>query len=342
VDARDLGDPDPGQERTAAHPPPLVCRALGAARDDGTAGLMGLQQFERRLERLVEGAFARAFRGSLQPVEIGRRLTREMDLRRTVAPRGTLAPNRFTVVLSRSDRDRFAPIESELISELEDVAREHADAERYVLLGPISIVMETDEDLAGGTVLISGEMAKPAAVMPEPVPGAPAPGGPVPGAPALAGPVPAGPAPGSPAPSGPAPGAPVAGAPALSAPALGAPAPGPPAPGGPVTAPPVVAVQASLVLADGHRVDLGTKPLIVGRLPDSGLVLTDPNVSRYHAEIRLALDATRDLRAPEYEVCDMGSTNGTRVNGIAITGAQVLQDGDSVTIGATTMRFERS
>jgi pSer/pThr/pTyr-binding forkhead associated (FHA) protein len=104
----------------------------------------------------------------------------------------------------------------------------------------------------------------------------------------------------------------------------------------------VVAVQAGLVLADGHRVELGTKPLIVGRLPDSGLVLTDPNVSRYHAEIRLALDATRDLRAPEYEVCDMGSTNGTRVNGIAIAGAQVLQDGDSVTIGATTMRFERS
>ena len=49
---------------------------------------MGLQQFERRLERMVEGVFARAFRGSLQPVEIGRRLTREMDLRRTIAPRG--------------------------------------------------------------------------------------------------------------------------------------------------------------------------------------------------------------------------------------------------------------
>ena len=65
---------------------------------------MGLQQFERRLERLVEGVFAKAFRGALQPVEIGRRLTREMDLRRTVAPKGTLTPNQFTVVLSASDR----------------------------------------------------------------------------------------------------------------------------------------------------------------------------------------------------------------------------------------------
>ena len=121
---------------------------------------MGLQQFERRLERMVEGVFARAFRGSLQPVEIGRRLTREMDLRRTMAPRGTITPNQFTVVLSPSDRDRFAPIEGELITELEDVAREHVSAERYVLLGPISITMETDDDLAAGMVLISGQMAR--------------------------------------------------------------------------------------------------------------------------------------------------------------------------------------
>ena len=121
---------------------------------------MGLQQFERRLERMVEGVFARAFRSSLQPVEIGRRLTREMDLRRTMAPRGTITPNQFTVVLSPSDRDRFAPIEGELISELEEVAREHASAERYVLLGPVTITMETDDDLAAGMVLMSGEMAK--------------------------------------------------------------------------------------------------------------------------------------------------------------------------------------
>jgi hypothetical protein len=272
---------------------------------------MGLQQFERRLERLVEGIFARAFRGSLQPVEIGRRLTREMDLRRTMAPRGTIAPNRFTVVVSPSDRDRFAPIEGELISELEDVGREHADAERYVLLGPISIEMKTDDELSAGVVLVSGEMVKAAAAAPDP--GRAAVGG-----------------------SGPRP----AGA------AVGAdPDPGPGPAGGAVgTDPgpdPAPAAPPSLLLPDGHRIHLGTKPLVVGRLPDSGLVLTDPNVSRYHAEIRLALGVTRDLRAPEYEVCDMGSTNGTKVNGIAITGAQVLHAGDTVTVGATNMRFER-
>ena len=58
---------------------------------------MGLQRFERRLERLVEGTFSKAFRsGGLQPVEIGRRVGREMDAGRTLGVRGTVAPNRFT------------------------------------------------------------------------------------------------------------------------------------------------------------------------------------------------------------------------------------------------------
>src|SRR5580692_458654 len=123
---------------------------------------MGLQQFERRLERMVEGVFARAFRSGLQPVEIGRRLTREMDLRRTVAPRGTLTPNEFNVVLSESDRSRFAPIEDELIAELVAVAQDHARVENYVFLGPVTVTMETDTELAPGMVLVAGEMNKPA------------------------------------------------------------------------------------------------------------------------------------------------------------------------------------
>src|SRR5579875_3742141 len=121
---------------------------------------MGLQQFERRLERMVEGVFARAFRGGLQPVEIGRRLTREMDLRRTMAPRGTLAPNEFVVVMSPSDRARFAAIEDELVEELIAVAKDHAEVERYSFLGPVTVVMETDDQLGPGMVLVSGEMAR--------------------------------------------------------------------------------------------------------------------------------------------------------------------------------------
>jgi hypothetical protein len=121
---------------------------------------MGLQQFERRLERMVEGVFARAFRGGLQPVEIGRRLTREMDLHRTVAPKGTLAPNEFVVVLSPADRARFESIEDELVDELVAVARDHAEIERYSFVGPVSVVMETDDQISPGMVLVSGEMQR--------------------------------------------------------------------------------------------------------------------------------------------------------------------------------------
>ena len=222
---------------------------------------MGLQQFERRLERLVEGVFARAFRSGLQPVEIGRRLTREMDLRRTIAPRGTLAPNEFTVVLSRSDRERFAAIEEELVTELEAVAVEHAEAERYTLLGPVTVTVETDNGLSAGMVLVSGEMVK---------------------------------------------------------------ADEPPA--------------AYLILPDGRRVELGTKALTIGRMPDCGLTLGDPNVSRYHAEIRPSDDGR--LEAGHYEIADLGSTNGTRINGIPVTAAQPLRKGDQITVGATSIRFD--
>jgi Protein of unknown function (DUF3662)/FHA domain len=220
---------------------------------------MGLQQFERRLERMVEGVFARAFRGGLQPVEIGRRLTREMDLRRTIAPKGTLAPNEFVVALSPSDRARFTSIESELTAELVSVAEDHAQVERYSFLGPVTVTMKTDPELSPGMVLVSGEMVK----QEEPT-------------------------------------------------------------------------KFHLVLPDGNRRELGARPLTIGRLPDCGVVLGDPNVSRYHAEIRPASGGTG-----EYEISDMGSTNGTKVNGIPLVGAQVLRDGDQITVGATAMRFER-
>jgi hypothetical protein len=119
---------------------------------------MGLQQFERRLERLVEGVFAKAFRSGLQPVELGRRITREMDLRRTVAPRGTIAPNHFTVALSESDRQRFAPIEAELIGELVEMARDHARSEGYLFLGAVAVDLFTDHDLTPGMLMVAGEM----------------------------------------------------------------------------------------------------------------------------------------------------------------------------------------
>lgn len=214
---------------------------------------MGLQQFERRLERLVEGVFARAFRSGLQPVEVGRRLTRAMDLQRTLAPRGTLTPNRFVVTLSPEDADRFAPIEDELVAELMSVARDHAATEDYVLIGPVSVELEVDEHLVEGTFDLRCEMTRSGAA-------------------------------------------------------------------------------AAVVLGDGRRIPVGDAPFSIGRLPACDVVLADGNVSRRHAEIRPHGDA--------WVLVDLGSTNGTRVNGIRLTGPRELRSGDQIAVGNSVLRFE--
>src|ERR1043165_4840596 len=99
---------------------------------------MGLKGFERRLERLVEGVFARAFKSSLRPVELGRRLAREMDDQRTVNVAGNVAaPNDFTITLGPEDHAEFAEIEETLTRDLCEAARLHAREESYVFMGPV-------------------------------------------------------------------------------------------------------------------------------------------------------------------------------------------------------------
>jgi hypothetical protein len=214
---------------------------------------MGLQQFERRLERVVEGVFARAFRSGLQPVEIGRRLTREMDLQRTLAPRGTLTPNHFVITLSPEDADRFAPIEDELVTELVSVARDHAAREDYVFIGPVVVELEVDEHLVEGTLDLASEMTRTG--------------------------------------------------------------------GG-----------ATVVLGDGRRIPLGGNPLVIGRLPECDVVLADGNVSRRHAEIRPHGDG--------WVLADLGSTNGTRLNGFRLTAPRELRSGDEIAVGNSLLHFE--
>src|SRR5947209_9535260 len=115
---------------------------------------MGLQQFERRLERLVEGAFAKAFRSGLQPVEIGRRLTREMDLQRTVGVHGLIVPNRFTVAVSPTDLEHFKSFSDALVRELSEAVREHARDEGYHFVGPVEVDLESDPGLGQGEFLV--------------------------------------------------------------------------------------------------------------------------------------------------------------------------------------------
>lgn len=119
---------------------------------------MGLHGFERRLEALVEGVFSRAFRSGLQPVEIGRRLAREVDNRRTVGVHGILAPNHFTVRLAPVDRQRFEAFEDALVRELADAVRSHGRDEGYGFLGQVAVTLDTDPGLRRGQYGIDGDI----------------------------------------------------------------------------------------------------------------------------------------------------------------------------------------
>ena len=122
---------------------------------------MALQEFERRLERLVEGVFAKAFRRGLTPIEVGRRLTREMDVRRTVGVRGLIAPNEFRVAVSKDDHENvIAKMEQAVTRDLAGYVREHAREEGYVLVGPIDVTFEIDDKLGAGEFLVASDMAE--------------------------------------------------------------------------------------------------------------------------------------------------------------------------------------
>src|SRR3954452_12471380 len=119
---------------------------------------MGLQRFERRLERLVEGTFSKAFRSGLQPVEIGRRIVREMDAGRTLGVRGTVVPNRYSVELSSEDTDRFSGFLDALAKELADAAREHAREEQYHFEGPVEVHLVVDDRARRGDLRVRAEI----------------------------------------------------------------------------------------------------------------------------------------------------------------------------------------
>jgi len=108
---------------------------------------------------MIEGAFGLAFKSGLRPVELGRRLVREMDDNRSVDVRGrTLVPNSFTVELSTEDHDQFADIADTLTRELAEAAREHARDEGYHFLGPVEVTLQAEEAMRTGSFQIVGRL----------------------------------------------------------------------------------------------------------------------------------------------------------------------------------------
>ena len=94
---------------------------------------VGMQGFEQRLERSVEGAFGKIFRSGVKPVEFGRKIQREMDGNRTLGVSGTtIVPNQFTIGVSEADHEQLADYLGALRRDLTDAVREHARDEGYV------------------------------------------------------------------------------------------------------------------------------------------------------------------------------------------------------------------
>jgi Protein of unknown function (DUF3662)/Inner membrane component of T3SS, cytoplasmic domain len=114
-----------------------------------------LQRFERRLEGMVEGAFARAFKSELQPVEVASAVQREMDDRAAIVAQGrTLVPNDFVVEVAESDHDRLDVYAESLGVELATLARDYAREQGYSFVGPVRMRFEGIPDLRTGTFRI--------------------------------------------------------------------------------------------------------------------------------------------------------------------------------------------
>jgi len=119
-----------------------------------------LRNLERTIAGLVEGTFGRVFRSEVRPVEVARRLAREMDEHKTVSVSRTYVPNEYAVWLSPRDRENFAEVEHELSDELGAYLLEHARRERYALVSRPVIAFRTDERLSLGEFGIQARMVR--------------------------------------------------------------------------------------------------------------------------------------------------------------------------------------
>jgi pSer/pThr/pTyr-binding forkhead associated (FHA) protein len=91
-------------------------------------------------------------------------------------------------------------------------------------------------------------------------------------------------------------------------------------------------VVARVILPDDRKITLGKSTLVIGRLAECDIAFDDSNVSRRHAEIKAL--------AGGFAVNDLGSTNGTKVNGVTITFERALRDGDIISVGSHSIRYE--
>jgi len=208
---------------------------------------MVLRAIEQKIESLFEGIFGRAFRTNVQPVELARKLAKEMDEHKTISVSRVYVPNEYTVYLSPDDREQFSGYEDNLKGELQEYLSEHSRRENYALLSPVRVLMETDADLDVGEFGIATRMVQPdrSAATGEPA-GTVEPGSTMIYKPKAAQPP----------------------TQAVSAEELG------------------VEAELVTLSFDGTRYEVKQRRVVIGRSRECDIQLADTNVSRRHAELR--------------------------------------------------------
>lgn len=234
-----------------------------------------LRRFEKHLENIFEGSFTKAFKGGVHPLEIARRLVREVDDGRVMGVNETLAPNHFQVRLSPSDYQRLSGVADSLAAEMESLVITHTNQKGYHLLTRPHVGFHSDASLREGQFTIVASLDEPARAQP------------------------------------PAERVGVWQQHARVEDRLG-----------------VLTVLGGEKAGTSHNLEKAKTS--IGRADENDLVLVDPRASRFHAEID---------RAPSgYIIRDLESTNGTMVRGRRVH-ERLLEDGDTLTIGETEMRF---
>jgi hypothetical protein len=247
-----------------------------------------LRSIESKIAGLVEGTFSRAFRSEVRPVEIARKLAREMEEHKALSVSRTYVPNEYRVYLSPRDRERFADYEDALTGELAGYLLEHARRENLALMSRPVVEFETDDRLGLGEFGIQTRVVTPEAEAPPDPPEST---------------------------SGRTMVYSTAGRMAE-----------------PLEARARAREETALLISEGKRLVVGSAGVTMGRSRQCDLTLDDANVSRTHAEVR--------PRGGSWVLTDLGSTNGSRVNGRQVDGSEVLKPGDEIELGTSRITFE--
>ncbi|MGV1004402.1 MAG: FhaA domain-containing protein [Candidatus Nanopelagicales bacterium] len=118
-----------------------------------------LDNFEQTLDRMVNGAFAKAFKSEVQPVELAAGLQRELDDRASVVSRArTVVPNVFSIELAQPDYERLASFDQVVCQELAQLVRGFAQEQRYSFLGAVEVTLTTGANLGTGLFRIRSEV----------------------------------------------------------------------------------------------------------------------------------------------------------------------------------------